>query len=89
LFCYLFIGKSSQLKIRECNPSERQPKPDWSKLVFGHTFTDHMFEVNWTLDKGWGTPIICPIHNFSLHPSAKVFHYAQEVTIFEFKAYDY
>jgi branched-chain amino acid aminotransferase len=82
LFCYLFIEKSSQLKIRECNPSERQPKPDWSKLVFGQTFSDHMFEVNWTLNKGWGTPTICPIHNFSLHPSAKVFHYAQEVLFF-------
>ncbi|XP_054158754.1 branched-chain-amino-acid aminotransferase-like [Oppia nitens] len=38
-----------------------------------------MFEVNWTHDKGWGRPLICPIHNLSLHPSAKVFHYAQEL----------
>ncbi|XP_054158756.1 branched-chain-amino-acid aminotransferase-like [Oppia nitens] len=38
-----------------------------------------MFEVNWTHGKGWDRPLICPIHNLSFHPSAKVFHYAQEL----------
>lgn len=71
--------KSSDLSIQECKPNERKPKPEWSKLLFGKSFNDHMFEVHWNQDKGWGQPLICPVHNFSLHPSAKVFHYAQEL----------
>ncbi|XP_076342927.1 uncharacterized protein LOC143243076 [Tachypleus tridentatus] len=38
-----------------------------------------MLEVEWTTAEGWGVPRICPIHNLSLHPGAKVFHYAQEL----------
>lgn len=41
--------------------------------------TDHMFEVEWNFDKGWGTPKIVPIHNLSLHPASKVLHYATEL----------
>ncbi|CAG2164081.1 unnamed protein product [Oppiella nova] len=71
--------KSSDLEIQECKQNERKVKPDWSQLVFGRSFMDHMFEINWNRDQGWGTPVICPIHNLSLHPSAKVLHYAQEL----------
>ncbi|KAL5006598.1 hypothetical protein ScPMuIL_015404 [Solemya velum] len=59
--------------------SNPQPKPDPEKLLFGHQFADHMLEIEWNLKTGWGHPIICPVHNFSLHPSAKVFHYATEL----------
>ena len=49
------------------------------QLVFGKTFTDHMLEIEWTKDQGWGTPKISPYHNLSLDPSAVVFHYAFEL----------
>jgi len=38
-----------------------------------------MFEVEWTEGKGWDTPTIVPFHNFSIHPAAKVLHYAPEL----------
>ena len=59
---------------------ERQAKPDPDSLVFGKVFSDHMFEVPWTVRDGWGQPKICPVHNISLHPAAKVLHYAPEVS---------
>lgn len=49
------------------------------KLVFGKTFSDHMLEIEWTKEAGWGTPKISPYHNLSLDPSAVVFHYSFEL----------
>ncbi|VDM29913.1 unnamed protein product [Toxocara canis] len=60
--------------------------PDENNLGFGVYFTDHMFSVDWTFEKGWSTPMIHPFDNFALHPAAKVLHYAP--TLFEgMKAY--
>lgn len=36
-------------------------------------------QIEWSEKKGWGVPQISPIHNLSLHPGAKVFHYAIEL----------
>ena len=41
-----------------------------------------MLEVEWTADEGWSKPAIVPLHDFSIHPAAKVFHYAVEVGIY-------
>ena len=43
-----------------------------------------MFQVEWHHEKGWATPVICPLQNLSLHPSAKVLHYAEEVSVKSF-----
>ncbi|EGC39193.1 branched-chain amino acid aminotransferase [Dictyostelium purpureum] len=51
---------------------------DKSKLVFGKQFSDHMIEVPWTAENGWGAPKISGYHNLSIPPSASVFHYALE-----------
>lgn len=40
-----------------------------------------MIEIHWDAERGWLRPQICPVRNFSLHPFAKVFHYATEVFI--------
>lgn len=62
------------------------PPPPSSSLVFGHTFTDHMLVVPWSVATGWGAPEIRPYGPFELDPSTTVLHYAQ--TIFEgMKAY--
>lgn len=71
--------KASDIQVTLCKDSERRKKPDPNKLVFGHEFTDHMFEVEWRQESGWGKPQIRPLHNLSLHPAAKVLHYANEV----------
>ncbi|KAJ2793145.1 branched-chain-amino-acid transaminase bat2, partial [Coemansia furcata] len=48
------------------------------KLVFGHTFADHMLTVKWTAKGGWETPKINEYGPLSLDPSCSVFHYAFE-----------
>lgn len=54
-------------------------KPDPNTLVFGKTFTDHMFLMNYTTGQGWHDGRIVPYGPLCLEPSAMVFHYAQEV----------
>ncbi|GIO34904.1 MULTISPECIES: branched-chain amino acid aminotransferase [Paenibacillus] len=54
-------------------------KPDSSNLSFGKYFTDHMFIMDYHIDKGWHDPRIVPYAPISLDPAAMVFHYGQAV----------
>jgi len=54
-------------------------KPDPDKLEFGVTFTDHMFIMNYSEEKGWFDGRIVPYGPVCLDPAASVFHYAQEL----------
>lgn len=56
-----------------------KPKPDPKTLVFGRSFTDYMFLMNYNPDQGWHSGRIVPYGPLPLEPSAMVFHYAQEV----------
>lgn len=68
---------ASKLEItKTTKPSEPLPKEE---LVFGKSFTDHILEVEWTAEKGWGVPTIKPYHNFSLDPATCVLHYSFEL----------
>ncbi len=67
------------LDIRVEKIPQRKTKPDYTKLGFGRYFTDHMFLMNYSEDKGWHDPRIVPYGPISLDPSAMVFHYAQEL----------
>ncbi len=60
--------------IRTTNPKQ---KPDPNNLVFGTTFSDHMFEMSYNPDKGWHDGKVVPYGPVALEPSAAVFHYAQ------------
>ncbi|MES1911092.1 MAG: hypothetical protein MHM6MM_003579 [Cercozoa sp. M6MM] len=51
---------------------------DLSTLKFGHTFSDHMIEVDWCENEGWGAPSLHPFRNLSLHPAATSLHYGLE-----------
>lgn len=64
-----------------------KPKPqDESKLGFGKIFTDHMFAMNYSTEKGWFDPRVVPYAPISLDPAATCLHYGQ--LIFEgLKAY--
>lgn len=76
--CFRF--KYSEAEIRLASPEQLQTKPDVDSLEFGKYFTDHMIKINYhnALD-GWQKPSILPVENISLHPAAKVLHYAIEV----------
>ena len=65
----LTITKSQRLK----------PKPDEANLGFGTIFTDHMFNTDYSIEKGWHNPRIEPYAPISMDPSTMVLHYGQAV----------
>lgn len=90
----------SDLQTRLAAPHQLQNKPDADDLVFGKHFTDHMLKIAYHKKLGgWQRPEIMPMENLVLHPAAKVFHYALEVSVFLsllvgefpriFKSYDF
>ncbi|KAF7282634.1 hypothetical protein GWI33_002232 [Rhynchophorus ferrugineus] len=63
-----------------CSPDQLRTKPDTADLKFGHVFTDHMLKIFYHRKLGgWQKPVIIPFENLSLHPAAKVLHYAVEL----------
>lgn len=58
---------------------ELKPKPEASKLGFGTIFTDHMFNMDYNLEKGWHNPRIEPYAPFVMDPSTMVMHYGQGI----------
>lgn len=54
-------------------------KPESVQLGFGKYFTDYMFEMDYSLEKGWHDPRISPYAPVALDPAAMIFHYGQEV----------
>ncbi len=67
------------LNIRIERTPTPKTKPDYSKLGFGRYFTDHMFLMDYSTEKGWHDARIVPYGPLQLDPSAMVFHYAQEL----------
>jgi branched-chain amino acid aminotransferase len=63
-----------------------RPKPDQKNLAFGKYFTDHMFIMDYSTEKGWYDPRIVPYAPLALDPSTMVFHYGQ-ITFEGLKAY--
>ncbi len=57
----------------------KQKPQDESKLGFGKIFTDHMFLMNYSGEKGWHDARIVPYGDLSLSPASMVFHYGQEM----------
>ena len=76
----LFAGlDSNRLQVERAGLDQLKPKPPVSDLAFGKMFTDHMLSIKWDSVNGWHAPKIEPFKNFSMHPGAKVLHYAQEL----------
>ncbi|WP_392667074.1 branched-chain amino acid aminotransferase [Streptomyces sp. LN785] len=74
------------------HPSERfplartaHPVPEAERAAilaapgFGRHFTDHMASAVWTPEADWHNHAVAALEPFSLHPSAAVLHYAQEI----------
>jgi branched-chain amino acid aminotransferase len=60
-----------EIKIQLAAAGQRRPKPaDESKLIFGKTFSDHMFITNQS--GRWQDARIAPYENLSLDPAAMV-----------------
>lgn len=58
-------------------PKEK-PK-DESKLGFGKIFTDYMFVMDYSADKGWHDARIVPYGPLALNPASSVLHYGTEI----------
>lgn len=67
-------------KIEITKREDLREKPvDHSKISFGKTFSDHMFLMNYTGEKGWHNARIVPHGPISIDLGSMVFHYAQEI----------
>jgi len=69
-----------EIKIQSVDPAKRRPKPaDESKLVFGKTFSDHMFIMNYQSGRGWHNARVVPYQSLEMDPAAMVLHYGQGI----------
>lgn len=69
-----------KIKVIQADSNKLKLKPDnESNLGFGDIFSDHMFIMNYSSEKGWFDPRIEPYGPFSLDPAAMSLHYAQEI----------
>ncbi len=67
------------MQVTITKTDQRKPKPDEGKLDFGTIFTDHMFNMDYSLEKGWHNPRIEPYAPLVMEPSTMVLHYGQGV----------
>ena len=65
--------------VRITMSSRHRTRPDNKDLGFGRVFSDHMFLLDYTTDRGWHDPRIESYAPFSMEPSAAVLHYGQAV----------
>jgi len=59
--------------------TQPKPRPDESKLGFGTHFTEHMFLMDFSPDKGWHHPRIEPYGPIPMDPASMVLHYGQGI----------
>jgi len=62
--------------VKNNNPKTMPPE---DSLGFGKYFTDHMFIMDYTPDKGWHDLRIVPFENLSIHPACTALHYGSEI----------
>ena len=68
-----------RMEIKVTLAETNRTRPNDSELGFGTVFTDHMFVMDYSVDKGWHNPEIKPHSDFSMPPSAMVLHYGQAI----------
>lgn len=66
------------IKITKTTNPKAKPT-DESKLGFGRIFTDHMFMMDYSSEKGWYDARIVPFGPIPMHPAATVLHYGTEI----------
>ena len=60
---------------RDAAPFSRVPEPS----EFGRIFTNNMFRMRYTRERGWHDPVITPLEALPLHPATSALHYGQEI----------
>ena len=75
----LYQRKDQIMNISITKATVLKEKPESSTLGFGKFFTDHMFMMDWSQEKGWYDARIVPFANLSLHPASTVLHYGSEI----------
>ena len=66
-----------QIKITKTSTPSALVAED--KLGFGKVFTDHMFLMDYSMEKGWHDARIVPFGKIALHPASTVLHYGAEI----------
>lgn len=75
------------MEIEYVKAKTLKEKPAFDQnLGFGKYFTDYMFTMDWTIEKGWHNAKIEPYGPICVDPATMVLHYAQE-TFEGLKAY--
>jgi len=67
-----------EIKIQKTTNPKKVPSST-EELGFGRHFTDHMFFMNYSEEKGWHNPRIEPRRALQLDPASIVLHYGQQV----------
>ena len=67
-----------QISITKTTQPKAKPA-DAASLGFGKVFTDHMFLMDYTPEKGWHDARIVPFGPIALHPASTVLHYGSEI----------
>uniref|UniRef100_A0A0N5BXF5 Branched-chain-amino-acid aminotransferase n=1 Tax=Strongyloides papillosus TaxID=174720 RepID=A0A0N5BXF5_STREA len=77
---YKTTFKHEDLVINKCQKDQLKEKPkNMAEAKFGAIFSDHMVNCDWETNVGWKNPEIIPMRPFTIHPAAKVLHYASEL----------
>lgn len=71
------MDTEQKLTVSLCDTKKKKPLA--KDLIFGRTFTDHMFVMDYNEEKKWHDARIVPYQPISIEPSAMVFHYGQSV----------
>ena len=67
-----------EIKIRKTTNPKKVPSST-EELGFGRHFSNHMFFMNYSEEKGWHNPRIEPRRALQLDPASIVLHYGQQV----------
>ena len=67
------------MEIKFTKAATLKEKPDASTLGFGKIFTDHMFMMDYSEEKGWYDARIVPFAPIPIHPASTVLHYGAEI----------
>ena len=65
------------MDIKITKTTSPKVKPPEAELGFGKFFSDHLFAMDYSQDKGWFDARIVPYAPFQMDPAAGVFHYGQ------------
>ncbi len=69
-----------EIAVHLAEASQRKPRPaDDSTLGFGKIFSDHMFLMEYSEERGWHNARVVPYGPLTLDPAAMVLHYGQEI----------